>query len=88
MGVDVGVKIVDLCCEVEISQTYQNSFDHPIEAVYQFPIDELAAVTGFVAEIDGKKIIAKCMEKEKAAQVYAGNLIFPSVFTEISRFAC
>jgi hypothetical protein len=53
-----------------VSQVYVNNTETPIEAVYQFPVDELAAVVGFIAQIDDKKIIAKCMGKEKASQVY------------------
>jgi len=54
-----------------VVQSYVNSSDVHIEAVYQFPIDELAGVCGFVAELEDKRIVATCMEKEKAAKTYS-----------------
>jgi hypothetical protein len=74
LGVEVNVNIVDFCCEVEVAQTYKNDSDRPIEAVYKFPIDELAGVCGFVAEIDDKRIYAECQEKKKARKTYEAAL--------------
>ena len=50
--------------------SFLNKSPKPIEAVYQFPVDPAAAVVGFVAEIDGKRIVAQCMEKKKAQATY------------------
>ncbi|KAH3762186.1 von Willebrand factor type A domain protein [Pelomyxa schiedti] len=68
--VQVNATIIGFCCEVEIVQKYVNISSSPLEAVYKFPIDDLAVVVGFIAEIDNKRIIAKCTEKEKAAAIY------------------
>jgi hypothetical protein len=81
-SVDVIADVIDINCEVNITQKYRNDTSSAIEAVYNFPIDELAAVVGFVAEIDGKKIVAKCMEKQKAADTYL-HRIFIIFFTYI-----
>jgi hypothetical protein len=71
-SVQVRAQIKGFGCAVEVCQSYTNSTDNLIDAVYKFPLDAGAAVTGFVAEIDGKKIVAQCMQKEKAKQVYKG----------------
>ena len=70
---EVSVRVQHGCASVEISQTYFNDSKDSIECSYQFPVDDLAAVCGFTAEIDGRKIVAKCMEKQKAQEKYDGN---------------
>eukprot|EP00027_Filamoeba_sp_ATCC50430_P010934 CAMPEP_0168546528 /NCGR_PEP_ID=MMETSP0413-20121227/3547_1 /TAXON_ID=136452 /ORGANISM="Filamoeba nolandi, Strain NC-AS-23-1" /LENGTH=1128 /DNA_ID=CAMNT_0008576713 /DNA_START=165 /DNA_END=3551 /DNA_ORIENTATION=+ len=73
-SVEVSVDVKRGCARVEISQTYCNDTKDAIECTYQFPVDDLAAVCGFIAEIDGKKIIAKCMEKQKAQEKYDDSI--------------
>ena len=51
---------------------FKNTEANPIEAVYEFPIDDQSAVFHFEAEIDGRTIIAKCQEKQ---QVCAFHLL-------------
>ncbi len=71
----VRTQIKGFACSVEVCQSYTNTTDSLMDAIYKFPLDALCAVTGFVAEIEGKKIVAKCMQKEKAKQVYQGMLL-------------
>ena len=42
----------------------------PIEAVYEFPLEANASVCGFVAEIDGQRIVGTLKEKETAREEY------------------
>ena len=51
---------------------FKNTEANPIEAVYEFPIDDQSAVFHFEAEIDGRTIIAECQEKQ---QVCAFHLL-------------
>ena len=49
-----------------------------IEATYVFPLDERAAVCGFEAEIDGKRIIGIAKEKTQAKR--CAMMFFHSLF--------
>ena len=44
---------------------YENNEESPIEAVFTFPVDENSAVYKFEAEIEGRKIMAECQEKQQ-----------------------
>ena len=56
--------------KVTIIQTYKNVEKNTIEAQYKFPIYEAAAVCGFEAEIDGRKIKGVVKEAKEAAESY------------------
>lgn len=43
--------------QVVVLQEYSNKSNKPIEAKYVFPLDDMAAVCGFEAFINGKHII-------------------------------
>jgi len=70
LGVTVEATLRDYAAKVTLSQRYANSEKHPIEAVYVFPLDEAAAVCGFEAEIDGRRVVAHVEEREKAFEAY------------------
>jgi len=72
--VEVTASIRDFCAQVEICQTFVNHKNVTIEAIYKFPLDEMAAVCGFTAEIGNKKIVAECMQKQKAKEVYVAAI--------------
>lgn len=69
-GVSVEATIRDYGARVVVSQRYRNLESRPIEAVYKFPLDEGAAVCGFEAEIDGRRLSGRVEEREKAFAVY------------------
>jgi hypothetical protein len=70
-AVDVQVDVQQgSVCEVTVVQTFENTTKDIMDATYKFPLDSTAAVTGFVAEVDGDKIVAECMRKEKAQAAY------------------
>lgn len=56
------------CGDMLLNTILQDSF--PIEATYEFPLPEGAAVTAFIIEVDGKTIHSKIKEKEEAKEIY------------------
>ena len=48
----VAAEVREFCSRVTITQRYRNGESQPIEAVYVFPLDEVA-VCGFAAIVDG-----------------------------------
>jgi Ca-activated chloride channel family protein len=70
VGVSVEAEIRDYACRVVVSQRFRNDEDQPIEAVYRFPLDEGAAVCGFEAEVDGRRVVGRVEEREKAFEAY------------------
>jgi hypothetical protein len=65
-SVEVSALIEDFCTSVTLQQTFKNVETEPIEAIYQFPLDEKYCICDFTAEIDGKVVKGKCKEKEEA----------------------
>ena len=63
-------EIRDYGARVVLIQRYRNDESEPIEAVYKFPLDEAAAVCGFEATIDGRRVVAHVEEREKAFRTY------------------
>eukprot|EP01087_Luapelamoeba_hula_P007563 TRINITY_DN1849_c0_g1_i1.p1 TRINITY_DN1849_c0_g1~~TRINITY_DN1849_c0_g1_i1.p1 ORF type:complete len:911 (+),score=210.03 TRINITY_DN1849_c0_g1_i1:64-2733(+) len=62
--------IRDFCASVTLVQTFRNTQDSPIEAVYQFPLNDKYCICGFEADVDGKVIVGRCKEKEAAKNIY------------------
>eukprot|EP01133_Synstelium_polycarpum_P003432 gene3432-3897_t len=69
-AVHVRAKLLDLIGEVTLFQHYRNESTRAIEAKYVFPLDEMSAVCGFEAYINGKHIVGECKEKERAHREY------------------
>ena len=59
-----------MIAEVTVEQTYANTGDSPIEAVYVFPASTRAAVHGVEMRIGERVIVAKIQEKEQAKATY------------------
>ena len=70
VGVRVEAEIRDYGVRVVVIQRYRNDESQPIEAVYKFPLEEGAAVCGFEATIDGRRVVGHVEEKEKAFVEY------------------
>jgi len=64
-----GIAQVDMIQEFQTPEFFPASFEKT-SAVYQLPLDELAAVTGFKAEIDDRVVTAIVKEKQEARQEY------------------
>ncbi|SPD74802.1 hypothetical protein PITCH_A350011 [uncultured Desulfobacterium sp.] len=69
-GVKVRGDILGRGAKINIFQRFTNQEDKAIEAVYKFPLPEGAAVCGFNAVIDGKKIHGHVEERNKAFEIY------------------
>ncbi|XP_071956345.1 protein mono-ADP-ribosyltransferase PARP4-like isoform X2 [Antedon mediterranea] len=69
-AVHIRAQLIDLTAQVVVLQAYRNDSNVPIEAKYVFPLDDMAAVCGFEAFIDGKHIIGEVKDKEVAHHEY------------------
>lgn len=69
-GVHIRAQLIDLAAKVVVLQAYTNKSSIPIEAKYVFPLDDMAAVCGFEAFINGKHIVGQVKEKEQAHREY------------------
>jgi len=69
-SVHIRAKLLDLAAQVIVFQAYKNTSSSPIEAKYVFPLDDMAAVCGFEAFINGKHIVGEVKEKEQAHKEY------------------
>ncbi|MBI5491261.1 MAG: VWA domain-containing protein [Deltaproteobacteria bacterium] len=69
-GVAIDVRARGVASRTTVTQRYRNDESVPVEAVYSFPLEEGAAVCAFEVEIDGKRIVAKAVEKEAAFEKY------------------
>jgi len=69
-GVRIDVAARGTASAVTVAQRYVNREKVPVEAVYSFPLEELAAVYGFEAVIGEKRVVGRVEEKEKAFEEY------------------
>jgi len=71
VGVKVEAEVVDFIAEVKLTQCYLNTHDKPIEATYNFPVEEGGAVCGFQAKYeDGTIVKGVVKEKNEARREY------------------
>jgi hypothetical protein len=70
VGVKIEAEVKDFASRVVMTQRYRNAEEGPIEAVYVFPLEEGAAVSGFEAIIDGLHVVGEVQEREKAFETY------------------
>ncbi len=66
----VSANIIGYVAEVSVTQTYQNPFDYPIEAIYVFPLPENSAVTNMKIVIGKRVIQAEIKKREEARKTY------------------
>lgn len=70
LGVDVRGRLVGGAAEVVMRQRYRNDGVTAIEAVYVFPLPADAAVCGFAAEVDGRRVVGRVEARDKAFEAY------------------
>ena len=56
--------------EVVVVQDYVNREETALEVTYFFPVEEGATVTEVEAEVEGRRVVGKMMEREKAREEY------------------
>ncbi len=66
----VQVEIVGMVARVQVSQTYTNTHEEPIEAVYTFPLPENSAVDDMRMVIGDRTITAQIEQREQARRIY------------------
>lgn len=69
-GVKVCGRLHGLMAEVEVEQSYANSQETNIEAIYTFPLPLGATLLGLEVEIAGKKLTGVVVEKKQAERHY------------------
>ena len=67
---DYQVDVNGLLARVNFTQTFKNSSNSFLEAVYVFPLVDDAAVDAMVMEIGERRIIGKIKEKQQAKKMY------------------
>ncbi len=67
---DVKGKISGNISRVEVTQTFQNPYDQPLEAIYVFPLPDQAAVDDMEIQIGDRVIKGDIKKREEARQIY------------------
>ncbi|XP_043937298.1 von Willebrand factor A domain-containing protein 5A-like [Protopterus annectens] len=68
--ISVSVHVKGIIADVTATLLCKNELQDPVEVMFIFPMDDVAAVYKFEAMIDGKTIIAEIKEKCAAYQAY------------------
>ena len=66
----VTVEIDDQVARTKIDQVFLNDFHRDIEGTYIFPLPKGANITDFAMYINGERISAELLERDKARQIY------------------
>ncbi|MEA5485196.1 MULTISPECIES: VIT domain-containing protein [Pseudanabaena] len=67
---DVKGKISGNISRVEVTQTFQNPYDKPLEAIYVFPLPDQAAVDDMEIKIGDRVIKGEIKKREEAKEIY------------------
>jgi len=67
---DVKGKISGNISRVEVTQTFQNPYDKPLEAIYVFPLPDQAAVDDMEIRIGDRVIKGQIKKREEAKEIY------------------
>ena len=67
---NVRVTINNGIAVTEVAQTFRNTENRQVEALYLFPVPKGASVANFSMWIGGKEMIGEVVEKERARKIY------------------
>jgi Ca-activated chloride channel homolog len=67
---EVKAKVSGNVSRVEVTQTFQNSFDRPLEAIYVFPLPDEAAVDEMEIKIGDRVIKGNIKKRDEAKAIY------------------
>ena len=67
---EVTAKIAGNLSRVEVTQTFANPYDKPLEAVYKFPLPDQAAVDDMEIRIGDRIIRGRIKKREEAQEIY------------------
>ena len=66
----VDAEISGLVAEVEVTQSYANPFDEPIEVLYLFPLPDGGAVHAMTLRVGDRRIQGEIKRKQEARRIY------------------
>src|SRR5215470_5632947 len=67
---DVRTKVAGMAAMYTVTQTFENPYNEPIDAVYVFPLGADAAITSYSIVIGERTIAGEIKKKEEARQIY------------------
>jgi Ca-activated chloride channel family protein len=67
---DVRTKVAGMAAMYTVTQTFENPYDEPIDAVYVFPLGADAAITSYSIVIGERTIAGEIKKKDEARQIY------------------
>ncbi len=73
-GVNIDAKVTGRVAQVTLEQTFRNTFQEPLEAVYIFPLAGNSSVSGFEMKVGTRTITGKIQERGEARQEYSRAL--------------
>ena len=68
--VKIDAELNEFYAKTEVTQYYINHLNKPVELVLKFPYNSSVQFSKFTLDINGKKVISKVIEKEKAKEKY------------------
>eukprot|EP00727_Mastigamoeba_balamuthi_P005390 m51a1_g1485 hypothetical protein (654) ;mRNA; f:298147-300693 len=69
-GLRYEVSLVGFVASVSVKQRFENAESVPVEATFEFLLEDTSAVTGFTARVDGRTLEATLGAKERAEAQY------------------
>jgi len=67
---DVAIDIAGYLADVRVTQTFQNPYEHKIDAVYLFPLPTNAAVNHMEIQVGARRIVGEIQRREDAVRTY------------------
>ncbi len=67
---DVKVTLNNGLAVTTVTQIFQNTEKHEVEALYTFPVPKGASVSNFSMWIGGKEMVGEVVEKQRAREIY------------------
>lgn len=69
-GTAVDARVTGFVARVEVEQTFENTFERPVEAVYVFPLPDDAAVDAMELRVGERVVRGQIREREQARREY------------------
>ena len=67
---DVAAKVSGMSAMYTVTQTFENPYDEPIDAVYVFPLGDEGAITSYAIVIGDRTVAGEIKKKEEARDIY------------------
>ena len=72
--VKIDAELNEFYAKTNVTQFYINHLDNPVELILKFPYNSMVQFSQFTLDINGKKVVSKVIEKEKAKEKYIDAL--------------